>query len=284
MSNVELGQRLEDDLLYTPTIKPHSLEKIRLHNYYAALFSTSMRKQWPQRAYIGLYSGAGRARVEDTGEIVETSALSALRLKHPFTKYIFVDRDPRCVDALESRIANLPQTYDVSIINRDVKDAVPDILSTMPRFGPGNGLLSFCFIDPFSAALDFRIIKDLSRYKMDFLVLLMLGRDVRTNFKRYFEDPSDVRIAALVDDPDWRDQWKAQGQSSRYLIHFLLSKFDAAMTRIGYISSIDDAHPVRIEDKGVYQYSLVFYTKNPLGQKFWKESRHGISQQLEIWS
>ena len=180
---------LEDDHLYTPDIKLHSLEKIRLHNYYVSLFTMSMRQRWPQRAYLGLYSGAGRARVEETGEIVETTAMSAFRPKYPFTKYIFVDSDPRCIEALFGRIAALPVEHDVTLIERAVGEASPEIIRAMPAFGPGNGLLSFCFIDPFSAALNFEVIRALgSRYKMDFLILLMLGRDVRMNFRRYFEE------------------------------------------------------------------------------------------------
>ena len=108
MAEQDFLRGLEDDQLYTPDIKLHSLEKIRLHNYYVSLFTMSMWQRWPQRAYLGLYSGAGRARVEETGEIVETTAMSAFRPKYPFTKYIFVDSDPRCIEALSGRSAALP--------------------------------------------------------------------------------------------------------------------------------------------------------------------------------
>ncbi len=75
---------LEDDGLYKPSVKRHSLRKIELHNYYVSLFSTAMKNQWPQRAYLGLYSGAGRARVAETDEIVETTVMSAFRIRDPF--------------------------------------------------------------------------------------------------------------------------------------------------------------------------------------------------------
>ena len=101
------GRALEDDGLYTPTVKEHSRRKIRLHDYYVSLFSTGMKKKWPQRAYLGLYSGAGRACVAETGEIVPTTALSAVQIRDPFTKYIFVDDDRRCIEALEARIGGL---------------------------------------------------------------------------------------------------------------------------------------------------------------------------------
>ncbi len=284
MTDHEFLRGLVDDHHYTPDIKTHSLEKIRLHNYYARLFSSSMKDKWPQRAYVGLYSGAGRARIEETGEIIETTAMSVFRLRHPFTKYIFVDHDPRCIGALKNRIATLGHQHDVTLLERNVRDGVADIMEAMPPYGRNRGLISFCFIDPFSADLDFEIIRTLgTRYKMDFLVLLMLGRDVRTNFKRYLESPADTRIASLIDDPDWRSEWIDKRLSWPDLIRFLLGKFDAAMTRLGYQAARpDDAHPVRVIGKGVVLYFIVLYSKDPLGRRFWQVTREGTDPQMPL--
>jgi three-Cys-motif partner protein len=275
---------LDDDGFYTPRIKQHSVEKIRIHNYYLALFTTSMKARWPQRAYLGLYSGPGRARIESTGEIIETTAMSAFRPRFPFTKYIFVDNAPRCIEALEARIAALPDRHDVTVINADVAGAVPQIIQAMPAFRPGHGLLSFCFIDPFSAALDFQVIKSLgSRYKMDFLIILMLGRDVRTNFRHYFDDPTDTRIASLIDDLNWREEWRERGLRRRDLVRYLLEKFNNAMTRLGYKAALPgDAHPIRVMGKNVFLYSLVFYSKNDLGRQFWEATRKGADPQIRL--
>lgn len=126
--------------LYTPTVKEHSLRKIRLHNFYVSLFSTAMKNHWPQRAYVGLYSGAGRARVAETGKIVVTTALSAVQARYPFTKYIFVDNNPRCIEALEARIQALETNVDVSFIEKDVSEAVPEVIRAMPTYSKAKGL------------------------------------------------------------------------------------------------------------------------------------------------
>ena len=284
MSDYKFLAGLTDDGLYTPTIKCHSLHKIQLHNYYVELFSTSMKRQWPQRAYLGLCSGAGRARVEETDEIVETTAMSAVRVQHPFTKYVFVDNDLRCIEALKGRIAALPGEHDFTLLLEDVNLAGEKIVEAMPSYSSDHKLLSFCFIDPFSADLNFDVIKALgTRYQMDFLIVLMLGRDVRTNFRRYLSDPSDTRIASLIDDPDWREGWAGKGPGSRGVIRFILEKFDEAMTGIGYrAAQPDDAHPIRVFGKNVFLYSLVFYSKNPLGQKFWQATRRGTHPQMTL--
>jgi three-Cys-motif partner protein len=272
---------LPDDHLYLPPIKAHSLEKILRHNYYTRLFSTGMKAKWPQRAYIGLYSGAGRARVEGTGEIVETTAMSVLRLPDPFSKYIFVDNDSRCTSALSARVASLPSALDVSVMQGDVDESASLVMGALPAFGPGNGLLSFCFVDPFAANLRFETIRTLGQLRMDFLILLMLGWDARVNFQQYYRDTSSTRIGELIDCPDWREQWdRAQDKN---VIRFLLGKFDTAMVRIGYRScGPEHYHPVTAHNKAVLQYVLAFYSKHPLGQRFWEQTLAGSRKQLQL--
>lgn len=46
---------LAPDGLFQHTIKPHSLQKIVRHDFYAGVFSTAMKNKWAQRAYVGLY-------------------------------------------------------------------------------------------------------------------------------------------------------------------------------------------------------------------------------------
>lgn len=275
---------LAPDGFLTPTIKEHSLQKISIHNSYAGLFTTAMRKKWPQLAYLGLYSGAGRAMVDPTGEIIETTAMSVFRLNVPFTDYIFVDSNPECLEALSNRIASLPEEHKVTLIEGGVEERIENVRSALPEYSPENGLLSFCFIDPFSADLDFAVIRELGQaYKMDFLILLMLGRDIRTNFRKYLEDPEDDRIARLVNDPDWRTEWAEEPRSNRHLIRFLLGKFDASMTRLGYrAQQPEESHPIRVMGKGVFLYSLVFYSKDPLGQRFWRAARSSTEAQTSL--
>ena len=238
---------------------------------------------WPQRAYIGLYSGAGRAKVEGTGKLVETSAMAVLRQEVPFTKYIFVDADERCITALERRIAALGAEHDVTLIHDDVNRAGPQILNAMPTYTTERGLLSLCFIDPFRADLRFDVIRQLSRYKMDFLVMLPLGYDLRRNLRRYLDDQDDTRVAALIDDPEWRLDWRAYNRSDRHFVLFLLEKFDQAMERLGFRRrEMQDTVNVRVAGMGVFLYALALYSKNERGQEFWKTTITGTNPQLDL--
>jgi len=61
-----------------------------------------------------------------------------------------------------------------------------------------------------------------------------------------------------------------------------MGKFDAAMQRLGYPSASDDAHPVRVSGMGVFQYLLAFYSRAPLGARFWRETRQRLSGQFDL--
>ncbi len=285
MYSPEALRHLPDDRLYLPKIKLHSLEKFRAHNHNVQIFSTAMKSRWPQRAYVGLYSGAGRAEVKETGEIVETTAMSVFRLPDPFTHYVFVDKDPRCTEALRERIKRLRGEGNLTVLTGDVNALRSDILKALPRFSRTQGLLSYCFVDPFAADLKFETIKFLGQLRMDFLILLMLGLDARVNFRTYLMDESNTRIGDLVDCPHWRDEWRLESRARRInVIHFLMKKFDEAMTRIGYKSAPPgDSLAVRVPHKSVLIYQLVLYSKHDLGRVFWDETRSGIAPQLPLF-
>ena len=276
---------MEADGYYLPEIGSHSVQKIRRHNYYAGIFSKAMAAKWAHRAYIGLYAGAGRAIIRHSGEVVDTSALAVLKQEVPFTKYIFVDSDARCIEALEARVQALDRDLDVELIQRPVNEAVPDILQAMPHFdfAAGEGLLSLCFIDPFRLDLDFEVIRALSRFKIDFLIMLPLGFDLRRNLRRYLENREDERVARLIDAPNWRAEWRERQQSDRYFVAFILEKFNQAMERLGFRRrEMKETVSVKVTGMGVYLYSLALYTRHPLGDQFWKTTIAGTSPQMRL--
>ena len=269
-----------DDDYHTPTIKRHSLQKIRAHNRFARMFATSMRRKW-DLAYIGLYAGAGHAQVHDESTIVQTSALSVLRQPHQFTHHIFVENDPDCAGALSQRWRRVAPTANVHIIQKDVNASIPDVRALLPS--PG-GLLSFCFVDPFNTGVHFDTIRALSDLRIDFLILLMLGNDARRNFNRYFWDPTSTRIAEFIGRPHWREEFKTNGDPVRYV----LTAFDEEMQRLGYPSAAgENLHRICADGTSVLQYMLAFYSKNPVGTKLWREcmrslARHETQTSLEL--
>jgi three-Cys-motif partner protein len=262
-----------NDGLPAPVIKPHSLDKIRAHNRFARMFARAMHSKWPQLAYIGLYSGAGHAELED-GRRVQTSALSILTQPDPFTHCVLVENDPTWFSALESRCQSLKSPTQLRLIKKDVNDSIGEVRAGLPRYRKGFGLLSFCFVDPFNAGLHFAVIKALSDLRVDFLILLMLGNDVRRNIETYYHDPTNNRMADLLDCPTWREEFRKDGNIVR-CSHRL---FDEAMQRLGYPSAVNAALPIYAHGTKVLQYRLAFYSKDEVGMKLWHHNLESLSR------
>jgi len=81
-------------------IKPHTLKKLKVIEYYLNEFATSMKptgrtggfRGFAERNYIDLFAGPGRCVVSDkskqtpSGMEVDGSPLIALKVKHPLSK------------------------------------------------------------------------------------------------------------------------------------------------------------------------------------------------------
>ena len=108
-------------------------EKYRLVRNYAQIFATAMKDKWQCRVYIDLFAGAGRARIKDSGKIVDGSQLIALGIENPFDRYIFCEQNPNNMNALSSRVKDEYPERDIHFVPGDANQTVDQILSLIPR-------------------------------------------------------------------------------------------------------------------------------------------------------
>lgn len=273
----------EDDGLPAPEVGRWALEKYRRVWYYDQLFSTGMKNRWDQRLYIDLYAGSGLATIRDTGQLVPSSPLLALLVEDRFTKYIFCERDPDLIRALETRARRLAPDADMEFVQGDVNEEVDEIVAKVPAFGAGNTLLGFCFVDPFSVDLDFETIRRLGEpLNMDFLILLALGMDANRNVALYLDEHHD-RIERFLGDPDWRERWQRAEARGWSFIYFLAVRYIEAMNSIGYGETTPDLmYQVRSDTRSLGLYWLAFFSKHRLGYEFWREVLHYTDDQFDL--
>lgn len=269
---------------HLPKIKEHSLEKLDLHNRYAEIFAGGMRKQWANLVYVGLYSGSGAAEVEGTGQVVMTSGLSVLTQDVPFDRYVFVDEDPDCVEALRDRANAVGMADRVTLVPRDVNSSVDDVLKAPPDWRRDGGVLTFCFIDPYKINLDFEVIRRMSHLKIDILLMVPLGYDVRRNWRDYLDKPvMRDRLSRFLGETGWVEDWQALGRPYTAFPAFVQDRLNAAMKGLGFIE-VDrkDIKDVKVARKNVYLYSLHLFSKSEVAIKFWRESLKGTSAQRTL--
>lgn len=273
---------VQDDGLFAPEVGDWTEQKYRLLWNYADLFATSMKNKWDERGYIDLFAGAGHARIRGTKRIVQSSSLLAVQVTDPFDFYIFCDADPNCLDSLKARVARLKPTAKCCFKNCDVNTSSQEIISELPPYGPKRKVLSFCFVDPFKLSdMRFETIRILSTRFIDFLILIPAMDPIRDE-AIYNSENSNV-VSDYLEDPSWRVIRRQDDPVSRFDL-FIARKLDGKMKTLGYVfGGISENIMIRSTEKNLPLYRLGFYSRSPLGEKFWKEAKKYSDPQLGLF-
>jgi len=275
---------LADDGMMTPDVGAWGEEKYKLVSNYAQIFSTSMKRRW-RRVYIDLFAGAGRVKLQGTGRIVAGSPLLALGVNDPFDKYIFCEQDPERLDVLKKRVALAAPGKDVSFVEGDMNVSAARILSEMPKYSPGAGVLSFCFVDPYS--LDnckFKIFRVLAQRFMDFMVLIPSFMDANRNWVTTYMRPDCTVVDDFLGDLQWRPKWAEAERKGERPGVFILGRFQEQMAEMGYpLKGLQDFVEVRSDCKNLPLYHLSFFSRHDHGNEFWMEARKYSSDQKQLF-
>ncbi|MBK7672981.1 MAG: three-Cys-motif partner protein TcmP [bacterium] len=231
MSTTDDIPAVPDDGLPAPEVGQWSLEKYRLVKIYAAIFARSMKHKWQHRIYIDLFAGAGRSTIRDTGVIVESSPMIALRIPDPFTHHIFCEQDDTRIAALETRVRRDFPSAPATFIHGDVNACHGAILDALATARGQSTALAFCFADPFSFAnLHFDTIRSLSHAYMDFLILIPVGMEGQRFIDVYHQkDPGSAPLDTFMGTDTWRTAYAAKRPAQS--VDIMLTEFYADRMR-----------------------------------------------------
>jgi len=82
----------------------------------------------------------------------------------------------------------------------------------------------------------------------------------------------------------WRALWKNRTRDSKHFGVFIAEQFCMQMTQIGYIfESLDDLLLVKNPDKNQPLYHLAYFSRHPLGLKFWRKAKQQAEAQLGLF-
>jgi len=281
MEKINPQIEVKPDGLFIPTVREWSLEKYKLVGSYCDIFTAGMKNKWNQLVYIDLFAGAGYAKIKETNKVYKNSALLAMSIPSPFTKYILCEQDDERFKALSERVKREYSHLNCELIKGDSNLNVSEVLGAIPSFGKGNTLLPFCFVDPYSLNLNFATIKALGKTLIDFLILQALHMDANRNFEAYLNE-ENTRIAKYLGIENWREMFEKDGRSNRKdFVKFLAEQYQEQMRNLGY-QKAKHMHQIRSNEKNLPLYYLSFYSKNPRGIDFFKKVMQRINPQLSI--
>jgi three-Cys-motif partner protein len=267
---------LEDDGLTAPEVGEWGEEKYQLVRCYADIFSGSMSGKWASLVYLDLFAGSGRATLKDSRRVVASSALLVLDVSKPFSTYVFSELDPIKTDALRCRVETRTDR-DIHILEGNTNEHGSKLVALMPA-----GSLAFCFADPYRLEhLHFDTVREIAQCRRaDFLVLLPSGMDANRNEANYTKPANDV-VAQFTGQHDWRDRATKRGGMS--FGDFVADEFGRSMATLGYIYNGLASTKVIVNSKNVALYRLAFFSKHPLGAKFWDDCRKYTNPQRSLF-
>lgn len=270
MAKREMYDIDEADKLKREIVRPWIAEKHRRLEHFVDISRAARAKYSGNTTYIDLYCATGRARIEDTGEIVHGSAIIAAQAagRVPFGQIHIGDLDPDHVDCCRTRLVangfNNVHTY--------VGPADQTALAVADRLNPHG--LHLALLDPYNLeSLPFSVIAALGRHKRMDLLIHVSAMDLQRDAvgKREYH-----KLDAFA--PGWRDHVDTN-QRQDIVRQELLAYWRVLLGRLGYHAK-DHMEWVR-GGRNQPLYWLAFASKHPIADKFWNAIRN-ISPQARL--
>jgi three-Cys-motif partner protein len=249
------------DGLPVRVVQPWAKDKLDYLSKYIDIFTTSMKDKWTRRVYVDLFSGPGRSLVDGTDEEIDGSPLIAAAAKNPFTGLYFNDIDPQATDALTQRFGLTPAA-PTTIRTLDCNDAAADAASTLFA---ARGTLGLAFIDPTAFQVGFDAVRTLTTGRpIDVIVTVMTSY-----MKRFLDHPSFSNpLDEYFGSSDWQSLIQAKNAGEQVTSRALLNHYEERLRTLGYRYFNDEARIVNSKEATIYH--LVFASKDPLAEKFFK--------------
>lgn len=268
-----------DDNLPMRDSKDYARTKLKALQVYLEIFTNSMKnKNWSGFYFLDLQSGPGKNRIGQ--DVLLGSPLIALNLQTPFTFYRFNEKDQRLAEALRTRVQASPYPDRVQIHQSDVNDIVHTICDEIDEYDksskPGQWpSLNVAFLDPEGLELHWSSVERLARVnRMDLIINFSTGGINRLAGSKDYE-----LIHAFFGNDGWLEDMKLSTPQQRR--RALITRYLNQLKRFGYYveeSPELEHHDISFRNtKGAEVYSLIFASKHPLGDRFWRQSRKSSS-------
>jgi three-Cys-motif partner protein len=206
----------------------------------------------------------------------------ALTTTHPFTHYFFVDQDPDNITALQKRCSAPPFTAIVDCKTGDgnilVKEIVERIESVDRQYLPGKwSSLNLAFLDPDGLELQWQTVATLARLRtMDLIIHYSQGGLNRVMVKAVSKE-ADTVVDRFFGGREWRRIYERYRNREVSFIHRqLMDHYKEKLQGLGYQEvfrddEVGDEPLIRNAERNVPLYRLLFASKHPLGQTFWRK-------------
>jgi len=270
MTDEKYLQPVDDGLPARPS-NDYARYKLKALETYLQIAPTAVKNSnWRDMYFIDLQAGPGKNRIET--EILLGSPLLSLSLKQPFTQYRFNDMDAKMVEALQTRVSASPLKDRVKIYNGDVNEVVDivcdEIATRDKQFIKGMwSCFNVAFLDPEGLELHWDTVAKLARMKrMDLIINIST-----MGISRLEGVQQNERIDRFFGSTQWRDC-----NTRRELINLYRQQLEPFEYYIDENPELP-FHDISFKNsKNSEVYRLIFASKHPLGDNFWRKAGGSI--------
>lgn len=226
--------------------------------------------------YIDLLAGPGKARIRETGKIIDGSPVVAFKIANekgaPFSEIHIADEDGHAVQECSRCLAVLGATAQ-----QYVGPAHQTVEQVVAKLNPH--ALHFAFLDPYNLDdLPFQVIERLAKLKRIDMLIHVSVQDLQRNLRRYIE-ASESPLDTFA--PGWRDAIDAKipddAVRRRILEHWL--------SLIKKLDKMQPSQGIELVAGGNNQplYWLVLVSRNSKAHEFWDKIREvGPQRRLQL--
>lgn len=281
----------------SPTVGPWAREKLEALGAYLDFYTTALKNQgrtWLKgTTFVDAFAGAGRARVRrrsgaggvdllaelepppidaEAEEYIRGSPRVALDIPNPFSRYIFIERDPARAAELERMREEYGGHHRIEVRQGKAGDELDELLkSDLGR----SGHRAMIFLDPFGMQISWSTIERLAATKqVEVMINFALGMAIQRALPRNAVLSPGWREAhdRFFGSPGWYSQvyeehtdllgskTEKRKDAGARLLEWYRERLKAAF---GHVS------PARLikNTKGGHLYYLIWAGPHPLGLK-----------------
>jgi three-Cys-motif partner protein len=253
---------LDHDGLWLEHVGPWAKQKHKILTDYIQICSAT-RNKYIHRAFLDPFSGPGKSRIRDTGELIDGSPVVAYNqgLKGTaFTNIFISDADADLLKSAETRL--LERGAPVRAFDGPASAAVPSMVRALDPYG-----LHLAILDPHNlGTLSFDLFASLAKLsKIDIIVHVSIS-DLQRNVDLY---SSEEQLQFDRFAPGWRDHVNTNNKNKESLRAAIIEYWTEKVVELGLPRA---KHCELIRGSGNQRlYWLMLLAKHDLARSFWSK-------------
>lgn len=212
------------------TVGPWAKEKLECLGKYLHAYTTILRKQpWCEGfIYLDAFAGAGKAQLreyekqtDEAGNLLSVSEYAgeeeaetetyvhgsprvALSIQHPFTEYVFIEKNPKRIAELRGLQSEYEGKRTITLLEGDANDQIEAyLLSGRYNWGKRRAV---AFLDPFGMQVPWKTIEAIGQTKaVEIILNLPVGMAIQRLLPKSgkFTDEQKQKLTDYFGSPDW---------------------------------------------------------------------------------